>query len=150
MKLTQEYLKLNETMQSFVHARKIEKDWRTCFEALTIVFRTSTLDPNELKDRARGIQERISDAKERLVRLTRENEAITKRNTRIQVVLEQTDEFQQQLFELNELLDLEAATASHLEVLKKAFSTNGLLAYKIENLGKRVGRAHKSLSSRII
>ena len=52
--------------------------------------------------------------------------------------MEQTDEFEQQLFELNELLDLEAATAGHLEVLKKAFSTNGLLAYKIENLVKEL------------
>ena len=122
----------------FVHARKLEKDWHDLFRSIDNSLPTSTLDPNELKDRARGIQERISDAKERLVRLTRENEAITKRNTRIQVILEQTDEFQQQLFELNELLDLESATASHLEVLKKAFSTNGLLAYKIENLVKEL------------
>ena len=42
------------------------------------------------------------------------------------------------MFELNELLDLEAATTGHLEVLKKAFSTNGLLAYKIENLVKEL------------
>ena len=52
--------------------------------------------------------------------------------------MEQTEEFEQELFELNELLDLEAATAGHLEVLKKAFSTNGLLAYKIENLVKEL------------
>jgi len=122
----------------FVHARKLEKDWHDLFRSIDSSLPTSTLDPNELKSRAHGIQERISDAKERLVRLTRENEAITKRNTRIQVILEQTDEFQQQLFELNELLDLESATASHLEVLKKAFSTNGLLAYKIENLVKEL------------
>ena len=73
-----------------------------------------------------------------MVRISRENEAITKRNTRIQVILEQTEEFQQELFELNEVLDLETATASNLEVLKKAFSTNGLLAYKIENLVKEL------------
>ena len=73
-----------------------------------------------------------------MVRISQENERITKRNTRIQVILEQTEEFEQELFELNELLDLEAATAGHLEVLKKAFSTNGLLAYKIENLVKEL------------
>ena len=73
-----------------------------------------------------------------MVRISRENERITKRNTRIQVILEQTEEFESELFELNELLDLEAATAGHLEVLKKAFSTNGLLAYKIENLVKEL------------
>ena len=122
----------------FSAARKIESDWHELFRSIDNNLPSSTLDPEELKSRARGISERIQNAKDELVRLTRENEAITKRNTRIQVVLEQTDEFEQQLFELNELLDLEGATASHLEVLKKAFSTNGLLAYKIENLVKEL------------
>ena len=122
----------------YQRARKIESDWHELFRSIDNNLPASTLDPNELKDRANRIQERISDAKERMVRISRENERITKRNTRIQVILEQTEEFEQELFELNELLDLEAATAGHLEVLKKAFSTNGLLAYKIENLVKEL------------
>ena len=122
----------------FQNARKIESDWHELFRSIDNNLPASVLDPEELKSRARGIQERIQNAKDELIRLTRENEAITKRNTRIQVVLEQTEEFEQELFELNELLDLESATASHLEVLKKAFSTNGLLAYKIENLVKEL------------
>ena len=122
----------------FQRARKIEKDWTELFRSIDNNLPAQPLDPAELRDRADGISKRISDAKERMVRLARENEAITKRNTRIQVVLEQTEEFEQQLFEMNELLDLEAKTASNLEVLKKAFSTNGLLAYKIENLVKEL------------
>ncbi|HCD67471.1 MAG TPA: hypothetical protein DEQ56_03250, partial [Bacteroidetes bacterium] len=51
---------------------------------------------------------------------------------------EQTEQFETELFELNELVDLETDTASSLEVLKKSFSTNGLLAYKIENLVKEL------------
>ena len=122
----------------FQNARKIESDWSELFRSIDNSLPSSVLDPEELKSRARGIQGRIQSAKDELIRLTRENEAITKRNTRIQVVLEQTEEFEQELFELNEVLDLESATASHLEVLKKAFSTNGLLAYKIENLVKEL------------
>ncbi len=117
---------------------KIESDWQELFRSIDNSLPASTLDPDELKSRAEGISKRISDAKERIIRLTRENEQITKRNTRIQVVLEQTEEFEAELFELQELLDLEGATAGHLEVLKKAFSTNGLLAYKIENLVKEL------------
>ena len=122
----------------YQRARKIESDWQELFRSIDSSLPTSPVDPDELKSRARGISERIQNAKDELIRLTRENEAITKRNTRIQVVLEQTENFEQELFELNELLDLEAATAGHLEVLKKAFSTNGLLAYKIENLVKEL------------
>jgi len=122
----------------YERARKTEKDWQELFRSIDSSLPTSPVDPAELRSRADRISERIQNAKDELVRLTRENEAITKRNTRIQVILEQTDEFTQELFELNELLDLEAATTGHLEVLKKAFSTNGLLAYKIENLVKEL------------
>jgi DNA repair exonuclease SbcCD ATPase subunit len=119
-------------------ARKIQRDWEDLFRSIDENLPSAILDKQELESRARGIQERISNAKERMVRLTRENEAITKRNTRIQVILEQTQQFQEELDELNNSFDIEAIKASNLEVLKKAFSTNGLLAYKIENLVKEL------------
>ena len=150
MKLMEEYNKLNETMQSFKMREKLKTTGKICSEVLTTACQSQPLDPVELKGRANRIQERISDAKDRMVRLTRENEAITKRNTRIQVILEQTEEFQQELFELNEVLDLETATASNLEVLKKAFSTNGLLAYKIENLVKELEELTNNYLGRIV
>jgi DNA repair exonuclease SbcCD ATPase subunit len=118
--------------------RKIQREWEDLYRSIDQNLPTSALDPVELQSRADGISQRISDAKERMVRVARENEAITKRNTRIQVVLEQTEEFERELFDLQKLLDLERETASNLEVLKKAFSTNGLLAYKIENLVKEL------------
>jgi len=122
----------------FESARKIQRDWEDLFRSIDKDLPSQLLDPAELRARADGISERISDAKERMVRIARENEAIAKRNTRIQVILEQTEEFEQELFELQEVLDLESTTASNLDVLKKAFSTNGLLAYKIENLVKEL------------
>jgi DNA repair exonuclease SbcCD ATPase subunit len=122
----------------FESARKVQRDWEDLFRSVDESLPSQLLDPAELRARADGISKRISDAKERMVRIARENERITKRNTRIQVILEQTEEFQTELFELQEVLDLENETASNLEVLKKAFSTNGLLAYKIENLVKEL------------
>jgi DNA repair exonuclease SbcCD ATPase subunit len=129
---------IKQNNAKYQSSRKIQRDWEELFRSIDNNLPASPLDPAELKSRARGIQERIQSAKDELVRLTRENETITKRNTRIQVILEQTEDFESELFELQELLDLEGATASHLEVLKKAFSTNGLLAYKIENLVKEL------------
>jgi DNA repair exonuclease SbcCD ATPase subunit len=73
-----------------------------------------------------------------LAEVTSENEKRTKRNTRIQVIQEQTDGFLSQLKEASAVLAEESAISSNLEVLKKAFSTNGLLAYKIENLVKEL------------
>ena len=122
----------------FTSARKTQKDWEDLYRSIDNSLPTSPLDPVELKSRAERISARISDAKDELLRVARENEAITKRNTRIQVILEQTEEFQQQLEEHQEILTKEQELVSNLEVLKKAFSTNGLLAYKIENLVKEL------------
>ena len=66
--------------------------------------------------------------------MTDQNTEITKRNTRVQVIQEQTQEFITQLGEATKTLNQHSKLDSSLEVLKKSFSTNGLLAYKIENL----------------
>ena len=68
----------------------------------------------------------------------KENERRTKRNTRIQVIQEQTDAFLTELDEFQGVLNKQESLISNLEILKKAFSTNGLLAYKIENLVKEL------------
>jgi DNA repair exonuclease SbcCD ATPase subunit len=122
----------------FRDSQQTQKDWEDLFRSIDQSLPSSPLDKEELSSRARGISERISDAKRRLIQVARDNEQITKRNTRIQVILEQTEEFQKELFEQQELLDIETEESSNLEVLKKAFSTNGLLAYKIENLVKEL------------
>ena len=122
----------------FRDSQKTQKDWEDLFRSIDMSLPPSPLDPVELESRARGISERISSAKRRLLQIARENEQITKRNTRIQVILEQTQEFQNELVEQQELLAVETEVSSNLEVLKKAFSTNGLLAYKIENLVKEL------------
>ena len=85
-----------------------------------------------------GVRAKLVSAKEQLESLSTENSKITRRNTRIQVILEQTEEFQTQLEESQALFDIEKNIANNLEVLKKSFSTNGLLAYKIENLVKEL------------
>ena len=122
----------------FSAARKTQKDWEDLFRSIDNSLPALPLDPVELKARAENISDRISSAKDELLRVSRENESITKRNTRIQVILEQTEKFQTDLEEATEVLEAEKEIASNLEVLKKAFSTNGLLAYKIENLVKEL------------
>ena len=57
-------------------------------------------------------------------------------NTRLSIIQEQTEGFEEELEEIVAALGKVEEKATHLEILKKAFSTNGLLAYKIENLVK--------------
>ena len=53
-------------------------------------------------------------------------------------VQEQTEEFQKEKKALEALVQKQETLQKNLDILKKAFSTNGLLAYKIENLVKEL------------
>ena len=69
-----------------------------------------------------------------MAEIAAENERRTHHNTRVQVIQEQTKDFENQLQEYKTELQINQKLESNLDILKKSFSTNGLLAYKIENL----------------
>ena len=97
---------------------------------------TNTLDAGDLSNRISELKKKITDAKSQIQKIAEENEETTKRNTRIQVILEQTGEFEDELEEVTGKLSEIEEKSGHIEILKKAFSTNGLIAYKIENMVK--------------
>jgi DNA repair exonuclease SbcCD ATPase subunit len=111
-----------------------QKDWEDLYRNIDRSLQTNLLDQQELESRLSDVQRRLRESKEELSRIGAENERITRRNTRIQVIQEQTDEFLAQLEEYSEKLEKNRKLESNLDILKKSFSTNGLLAYKIENL----------------
>ena len=67
-----------------------------------------------------------------------ENERRERHNTRIEIIQEQTSDFESELHVFVDKLSTLEEQVSVLEILKKAFSTNGLLAYKIESLVKEL------------
>ena len=99
---------------------------------------SETLDGGDLAIKIKELKDNITHAKSQIQEIAEENEERTKKNTRIQVILEQTAEFEKELEEITEKLSKVEETAGHIEVLKKAFSTNGLIAYKIENMVKEL------------
>ena len=117
-------------------ARKIERDWQEIYRSIDRDLPVAVLDQRELESRLGRIRADLVQAQKSLEEATRNNEKITRRNTRIQVILEQTEEFERQLEESTVEFDKIKEISNKLEILKKAFSTNGLLAYKIENLVK--------------
>lgn len=96
------------------------------------------VDGDELSSRITGIRKRIHTAKEKLGEIAKENERRTKNNTRIQIIQEQTESFKKDLEKAEGEVNKHSKVFVNLEILKKAFSTNGLLAYKIENLVKEL------------
>jgi len=122
----------------FTRLQTLEADWKEIYRSVDRNLPTALLDKNELAERLANVRADLLQRKEQLESTAKENEKRTKHNTRIQVIQEQTDSFLKQSAELQGVLAKQQGLASNLDVLKKAFSTNGLLAYKIENLVKEL------------
>ena len=93
---------------------------------------------NDLQEKIATLKENLLHAKSQIQEIATKNEERTKKNTRVQVILEQTAEFEEELEGITNKLSNVEEKAGHIEVLKKAFSTNGLIAYKIENMVKEL------------
>jgi len=129
---------IKERNDIFRANEKAKQDWEDLYRSIDNSLPALPVDRRQLDSSISSVQARLQDAKERMAELSKENERRTRRNTRIQVIEEQTDEFVRQQVDFTAKLAVVQKHENNLEVLKKAFSTNGLLAYKIENLVKEL------------
>ena len=97
---------------------------------------TTTEDKTELDRKITSLNEKISEKENEIRDISNENAAITKFNTELDYLISQVKEFKLKLLSEESNLKKNNEVYANLEVLKKAFSTNGLVAYKIENLVK--------------
>jgi len=116
----------------------IENNWQDVYKSIDKSLQTSLVDRDALETRIEELRSELRKKKAEVTTITKENEERTKHNTRLQVILEQTENFEKDLSDSQESLEQEETLNINLEILKKAFSTNGLIAYKIENLVKEL------------
>jgi DNA repair exonuclease SbcCD ATPase subunit len=142
----------NETMREFTeeidrrkddevaynnyHAEK--KEFEDLYSRVDRSLPTEIYNGNDLQEKIATLKKSITHAKSQIQEIATKNEERTKKNTRVQVILEQTAEFEKELEGITDKLSNVEEKAGHIEVLKKAFSTNGLIAYKIENMVKEL------------
>lgn len=126
--------KIKKDNDRFNFKQKTQREWEELFRSINQELPVATLDKQELEEALSQVREKLQKVKNDIEALSKENQVRTRKNTRIQVILEQTDDFINQLTESTRELNEAEEVLSNLEVLKKAFSTNGLIAYKIENL----------------
>jgi DNA repair exonuclease SbcCD ATPase subunit len=91
---------------------------------------------DDLEERLNAIRKEVSDAEATAASIRKKNQVANQHNSKINIYLEQNSKFEEQLKEARNSLNLLTETFKDLEVLKKAFSTNGLIAFKLENLVK--------------
>ena len=130
--------KIKKDNTEFARREKLQKEWEDLFRNIDNTLPSNILDAEELQERLDKVTEKLKTAKAKLADIASQNEEITKRNTRIEIIEAQTDGFLKKLAAAKEVLNEQQDLDSNLEILKKAFSTNGLLAYKIENLVKEL------------
>ena len=130
--------KIKKDNAEFTRREKLQKEWEDLFRNIDNTLPSSILDADELQGRLDEVTEKLKTAKAKLADIASQNEEITKRNTRIEIIEAQREGFLKKLAAAQEVLNEQQELDSNLEILKKAFSTNGLLAYKIENLVKEL------------
>ena len=136
--LTTEIQQIKDNNRRFERNQEVIRNWEQLFQVHDASLSTSLLAVAECEASLGHCRKGVQTEKSVLQGITQQNQERTKRNTRIQVIQEQTEEFEAQCAKYtNELKTVEKHEGT-LDILKKAFSTNGLLAYKIENLVKEL------------
>ena len=126
----------DEVAYNNYHVEK--KEFEDLYSRVDRSLPTEIYNGNDLQEKIATLKKSITHAKSQIQEIATENEERTKKNTRVQVILEQTAEFEKELEGITDKLSNVEEKAGHIEVLKKAFSTNGLIAYKIENMVKEL------------
>ena len=126
--------------QNEIHrtAAKNIEDWESIYRSIDNKLPAQVINGEELGNQIQTLRERIATTRNSLSKIVEENERRERHNTRIGIIQEQTEQFQEQLSSLELGLSSSEDKLTILEILKKAFSTNGLLAYKIESLVKEL------------
>ena len=122
----------------FDKKQKTQKEWEDLYRNVDSTLQSNLINKEELEDSIHEIGLKLTNAKKELEKIAKENEKRTRNNTKIEIIQAQTDGFIQKLNTAKKVLEEQKELDSNLEILKKAFSTNGLLAYKIENLVKEL------------
>ena len=118
--------------------KEAQREWEELYKSVDETIPTTLIDEDILKEEVSSIKDKLSKAVAKNKEIEAENRRRLEHNARVKLILEQTSKYTKQLEQLSEEVAEIDSLASNLEVLKKAFSTNGLIAYKIENLVKEL------------
>lgn len=112
------------------------KNWEELFRNVDRGLPTEPIHKEDLEAELTNLSIKISNARDQLQEIIQHNTEAAKHNSRVQVIQEQAHQYETELKSAQEQLTQEQEHLNVLELLKKSFSTNGLIAYKLENLVK--------------
>ena len=135
-KISEKLEEMEQNNRVLKHAEQQIDEWERLYKSIDQSLPTKTAIKDELEDKVTIIKTKIQAERGALEDAIAENTRIERHNTKIGIWQEQSEGYEKQLEEVTSSTIEEEERNTYLEVLKKAFSTNGLLAYKIESLVK--------------
>ena len=127
---------LKKQLQDYKKHQSTIKNFEKLSTLIDSKMPSTTEDKLELEEEINKFTLEISKKQTEVRDISSQNNEITKFNTELDYLIKQVKEFKLTLFSEEAKLKKTNDVYANLEVLKKAFSTNGLVAYKIENLVK--------------
>lgn len=94
------------------------------------------MSTEDLESKSRALRHSIKVATDNIEAIRKANQKAEVHNEKVKYVLEQTDKYIEELEEKTKLVDSLQRRCYKLDILKKAFGTKGLVAYKIESMIK--------------
>jgi len=136
--LQAEIKRIREKNSLIDHHKKQKSEWESIYVQIDDSLQSTLENIDDLTAQIDRIEQRTAALKARYDIVLRQNNEITAHNSRIAVISEQLAEHSAELTKYKNILREATETLSIAETLKKAFSTNGLVAHKLENLVKDI------------
>lgn len=134
--LESEVEKIKANNRLFDSTQEQIKEWEQINRMINPDLGTDILSASDIEEELIVIKNTLAKVDAEITKATAANNEAIKHNSKIAIYLEQNEAFAEQLKEAKEQIWVLEDKYKNLEVLKKAFSTNGLIAYKLENLVK--------------
>lgn len=115
---------------------RLKQDWESLHQQIDTSLQSEPLNPDDLSERLKILENEISKRNQELSDLEEHNRKASAHNARVQLITSQMDEMKSSIGEYSLELSTLTDRLSIIQVLQKTFSTNGLIAYKIECLVK--------------
>jgi DNA repair exonuclease SbcCD ATPase subunit len=112
------------------------REWEDISSRIDSTLPNNKLNATDIEEELSNIKETLAEAEKEIAAATKANNEAMRHNSKIDIYLEQNEAYALELKETQNELNGLVDKLKNLEVLKKAFGTNGLIAYKLENLVK--------------
>jgi len=127
---------INQQLRSWEQAVKSQEEWEKYYQLIDTELPQVLLDEQELKKRLGIVQQELTQCKNEIARIQRDNDQRLQHNSRVDIIRQQLQEMQADLTTWSKNLADLTKRLNIVGILVKTFSTTGLVAYKIENLVK--------------